>query len=100
MVTTSVASLDEARALAHHLVETRLAACVHMLPIGSTYRWEGSVETATEQLLMCKTRADDYAAVEAAIRDWHSYDVPEIVAVAITTGAAPYLDWLMASTAR
>lgn len=100
MVTTTLPGPDEARALAHTLVEARLAACVQILPIESVYRWQGAVESAAEHLLLCKVRADDYAAVESAIRERHPYDVPEIVAVAITAGAQPYLDWLGASTAR
>ncbi len=100
LVTTSVASAEDGRTLARALVDQRLAACVQMMPIESTYRWEGAIETAAEQLLLCKIRAADYAAVEAEIRARHSYDVPEIVAVAIVTGTPSYLAWLEASTAR
>lgn len=100
LVTTTVVDADAAKALAHALVEARLASCVQALPIVSTYRWEGAIETACEHLLICKIRAADYAAVEAAIRVKHAYDVPEIVAVPIVAGSAGYLGWLADSTAR
>jgi periplasmic divalent cation tolerance protein len=100
MVTTTVGDAEAAKALARALVEARLAACVQALPIASTFRWEGAIETACEHLLICKIRAADYAAVEAAIRAKHTYDVPEIVAVPLVAGAAAYLGWLAESTAR
>ena len=70
------------------------------MPIDSVYRWAGSVEEAEEHLLLCKIRHADYPAVEAAIRERHGYDLPEIVAMPITAGARPYLAWLEASTTR
>ena len=100
MVTTTVAGPDAATALARALVEARLAACVQVLPIASTYRWEGAVETAAEQLLLCKIRAADYVEVEAEIRAQHTYNVPEIIALPITAGSPDYLGWLAESTAR
>ncbi len=100
VVTTTIAAVDEANALARALVEARLAACVQVLPIASTYRWEGAVETAAEHLLLCKVRAGDYAKVEAEIRARHAYDVPEIIAVPVAEGSADYLGWLTEATAR
>ena len=100
LVTTTVASPDEAKTLARALVEARLAACVQVLPMASTYRWEGAVETAAEQLLLCKIRAVDYADVEAEIRARHAYNVPEIIALPIAEGSPGYLGWLSEATAR
>ena len=100
VVTTTVAGPDEANALARALVEARLAACVQMLPIASTFRWKGAVETAAEHLLLCKVRAADYAEVEAEIRARHAYDVPEIIALPVAEGSADYLGWLTEATAR
>ena len=99
-MTTTVAGPDEAKALALTLVEARLAACVQILPIASTYRREGAVETATEHLLICKVRAADYAEVEAEIRAQHTYDVAEIIALPIIAGSCAYLGWLAEATAR
>lgn len=100
MLSTTLGSADEARSMAHALVEARLAACVQILPMTSVYRWEGKVEAADEHLLLCKIAAADFAAAEAAIRARHSYDVPEIVMTSIDAGHGPYLDWLREATTR
>lgn len=89
----------EADGLARHLVEQRLAACVQRLPMTSTYRWEGEVVAGPEVLLLAKTVASRYAALEDAVRALHSYDVPEIICLPVSVGHAPYLDWVMAETA-
>jgi periplasmic divalent cation tolerance protein len=98
VLTTTVASQDEARAMARMLVERRLAACVQIMPIESIYRWAGAVETAREHLLSCNIREHDIIAVQAAIGALHRYDVPEIVVVPIVAGSAVYLGWLGEST--
>lgn len=89
---------DEASAsvLATHLVEHRLAACVNQLaPVRSIYRWQGQVTQANEVPLLIKTTRERYAAVEAAVRALHPYDVPELIAVPVETGLAAYLDWVV-----
>ena len=86
---------DTARDLATTLVSRRLAACVNILPgLTSVYGWQGQVETATELLLLIKTQADRYAALEFCIRQHHPYEVPEIVALPIGRGSQDYLDWI------
>ncbi|MDE2600524.1 MAG: divalent-cation tolerance protein CutA [Rhodocyclaceae bacterium] len=88
---------DEASAgvLAAHLVEHRLAACVNQLaPCRSVYRWQGQVEQASEIPLLIKTTRERYAAVEAAVRELHPYDVPELIAVPIELGLSAYLSWV------
>jgi periplasmic divalent cation tolerance protein len=98
VVTTTCGDRAEARAIATLLVEKRLAACVQMLPIESVYTWEGATQSAEEILLLCKIKHEDYSEVEAAIRAAHSYEVPEIVEIAIEQGAAAYLSWIGAVT--
>jgi periplasmic divalent cation tolerance protein len=94
-VVTTIASREEAERIAGELVARRLAACVQIVgPITSTYRWQGKIETGQEWQCVVKTRASRYAAVEAAIRELHSYEVPEILALAIVAGHRGYLDWL------
>lgn len=100
MVSTTVGSEADAKAMARALVEARLAACVQIMPVTSVYRWEGSLEETAEHLLLCKIAAADFAAVEAAIRTRHGYDVPEIVLTEIAAGSAPYLDWLREGVKR
>jgi len=90
---------DEADTIAEALVGAELAACVQIAgPITSVYRWQGEVERAEEWLLLAKTTPARYEALEAAIIEAHSYDVPEIVAVPIERGSAAYLEWLRTST--
>ena len=86
--------------IARALVAEKLAACVQRLPIESTYRWKGEVETAPEALLLIKIRAADYAAVEEAIRALHDYETPEIIALPVAQGFAGYLSWIEEVTQR
>jgi periplasmic divalent cation tolerance protein len=79
-------------------VEQRLAACVNILPqIRSIYRWQGKVEDAAEVLLVIKTTKSRFPAVRDAIRELHSYDVPECIAFPVSEGAPDYLKWLTES---
>ncbi|HEX8690491.1 MAG TPA: divalent-cation tolerance protein CutA [Solirubrobacterales bacterium] len=97
-VLTSAGSEEEAERIAVALVERRLAACVQTIgPVASRYRWQGEVETAREWLCLAKTEAGRYPELEAAIRELHSYEEPEIVATPIVAGSQGYLDWLGAS---
>ena len=94
-VVTTTGSRDEAERIASELVERRLAGCVQIVgPIQSVYRWEGSVERAEEWLCLIKTNKAHYAAVEATIRDLHSYECPEIIATPIVAGSDAYMAWL------
>ena len=97
-ITSATANREEAERLAAALVERRLAACVQILgPIRSVYRWQGNVDQADEWLCLIKTTRERYAAVEAAIRELHSYDFPEIIATPIVAGSDGYLAWLAES---
>jgi len=99
-VTTTVDSREAAEAMARSAVEARLAACAQVAgPITSVYRWQGAIETAQEWTVAFKTTIEHYAALEAHIRDRHTYDLPEIVAVALT-GSAAYLDWVRAEVGQ
>ncbi|HVY96968.1 MAG TPA: divalent-cation tolerance protein CutA [Solirubrobacterales bacterium] len=94
-VLTTTGSEEEAERIATALVERRLAACVQTVgPVLSRYRWRGAVEVEREWQCLAKTTAARYAAVEAAIRELHSYEEPEIVATPIVAGSAGYLAWL------
>lgn len=95
LVLTTCPDAQLANRLAQVLVQERLAACVNVLPaMQSVYRWRGQVESASEQLLIIKIRADDYAAVEQRIRALHTYELPEVIAVPLVGGLAAYLAWL------
>ncbi len=80
------------------LLEHRLAACVNRVAgIESWYRWEGRVEQDREYLLLIKTTAASYPALERLIIEMHPHDVPEVLAVAVDKGSARYLDWIVDS---
>jgi periplasmic divalent cation tolerance protein len=101
VVFVTTGSAEEATGIARALVEARLAACANVVgPITSVYRWQGVIEEAAEHLLLVKARASDLPAVEREVRARHSYEVPEILAVPVRGGSAPYVAWLAASTAR
>lgn len=100
LVLTNLPDHDAALKLARTLVQRRLAACVNVLGgCASVYRWEGEIEEAAEVPVLVKTRASRYAEVEAAIRELHPYELPEVVAVPIVRGLPEYLDWVAEETA-
>ena len=88
---------EEATRLADMLVGAHLAACVQILPeMESVYRWQGKVERQPEILLLAKTTRAKFDELEREVRALHSYETPEIIAVPITAGSTPYLEWLNA----
>ena len=94
-VTTATDSKEHAEQAATMLVERRLAACVQIVgPIQSVYHWQGKIESGEEWLCVAKTRRELYDQVEAAIRESHPHDEPEIIATEIVAGSQGYLDWL------
>lgn len=96
-VTTS--STEEANEIGRVLVEERLAACANVVTgVSSRYWWKGEIDTASEALLMLKTRQDLIDSVAARVRSLHSYTVPEVVAIPIIGGNPDYLDWIDEST--
>ena len=93
-IVTTVATREQAQAIATDLVERGLAACAQWSPIDSIYRWQGALQHDTEIRLLLKTTAANYAAVEAAIRERHPYELPAIYALAIVDAFDPYADWV------
>ena len=102
IVLVTCGSRKDARKIAHALVGQRLAACVSEIgvPVASTYRWKGRVESAKEILLLIKTNKKRFAAVRDAVRKLHSYEVPEIIALSIAAGSRAYLTWIAESVKR
>ncbi len=81
--------------IATALVDAKLAACVSISPeVRSVYRWQGQIERSDEVLMTIKTKQEAYDRLEAALRELHPYDVPEIVAVPVTSGLADYVAWI------
>ena len=99
IVLTTAGSQEEARKIANALVERRLAACVNIVPhVESIYRWQGKIETAEEWLLLIKTQAELFDRVRNAVKELHSYDLPECVMLEVSAGSQEYLDWIAKNT--
>ncbi|HEY7404228.1 MAG TPA: divalent-cation tolerance protein CutA [Candidatus Angelobacter sp.] len=99
LILTTAGSSDEAKKIAHALVERRLTTCVNIVPrIESVYRWKDQIETAEEWLLLIKTRRDSFERVRDAIEGLHSYELPECIMLDVAEGDKAYLDWLAKNT--
>src|SRR5437879_12195470 len=95
VVLTTTGSREEAQKIAHALVQIKLAACVNVVPnVESVYRFQGKVESSEEFLLIIKTTADAFERVRDAIKNLHSYDLPECIAMKISDGSKECLDWI------
>jgi len=95
IVLTTAGSEEEARKIARHVVEERLAACVNIIPqVVSIYCWQNKVEESREWLLIIKTTAAAFEAVRQAIAQLHSYDLPECICLTIADGSPNYLAWI------
>ena len=95
----TVGKREEAEKIASVLVEERLAACCNLLPaVRSIYRWKGEICRDEETLIILKTRTSIFEKVRARVQQLHSYTVPEIIAVPIIAGHAPYLNWVRDET--
>lgn len=93
------ASVEEAERIGRAVVEARLAACANILPgATSIYRWQGRIETASETVLVLKTRAGLVDALGERVKALHSYTVPCVVALPIAAGNPDYRAWLLAET--
>lgn len=96
VVFITAANRVEARRIANHLVETQLAACVQILPeMESIFRWKKSVQRENELLILAKTTAAKFNDLEKAVREIHSYETPEVVAIPVSAVSEPYREWLV-----
>jgi periplasmic divalent cation tolerance protein len=98
LVLTTVPDDDRGETIARTLVEDRLAACVNVgAPMVSFYRWRGAVERDTERQLVIKTTRTRVAAVEARLRELHSYELAEFMVLPVSEGSEAYLGWVSES---
>ena len=101
IVLTTAGSKDEADKIAAELVQRRLAACVNVLgPMHSTYRWQDSVETAEEFLLVIKTTVAALEGVRTVVHELHSYELPEFLVIPVESGSEKYLSWIEKNVQR
>ncbi|MBW4517825.1 MAG: divalent-cation tolerance protein CutA [Timaviella obliquedivisa GSE-PSE-MK23-08B] len=94
LVLVTASSQSEGEAIAQALLQFKLAACVSLMPIHSLYTWNGKVHNEAEWQLMIKTDLRNFSQLEAKVRELHSYEVPEIIALPIDLGSSPYLSWI------
>lgn len=98
IVLSTAGSEEEGARIARSLLDRKLCACVNLAPgVRSFYRWEGAVQDDAEVLLIMKTTRDKLQALSDHLAEIHSYDVPEVLALAVDKGSASYLEWLAES---
>ena len=95
IVMTTVADAEQAKRLSRAVIEARLAACAQTLAISSCYRWDSKIVEEGEQMILFKTLADQYAALETFLLEHHPYDTPEIVRLPVDGVSGKYRDWLV-----
>lgn len=99
IILSTTPTMEIAERLAEGLVRERLAACVNIIPqIRSIYFWEGEVRRDEELLLLIKSRSERRDALFAYLAEHHPYDVPEVIALPITSGSASYLRFIETNT--
>ncbi len=94
VVLTTCANRPDADRIAKSVVEQRLAACVSVVEVSSTYRWKDAVEQTGEWMLIVKTRRELFGELQKLLDRIHPYEVPEVVALPVIAGSAAYLDWI------
>ncbi|WAL59323.1 divalent-cation tolerance protein CutA [Thermocoleostomius sinensis] len=94
IVLVTAGSKAEAETIADALIQSKLAACVNLLPVHSIYTWNGTIQRDEEVQLIIKTNLDRFQDIEAKVQSLHSYEVPEIIAVPILYGTQTYLQWV------
>ena len=99
VVLTTLENGDQARAFVRQLLERRVIACGTVFAdVTSLYRWNGDVQEAAETQVLLKTRRDRWEDLQAAVRELHPYDVPELLALPVQEGLPSYLDWVADET--
>lgn len=93
--------IKEARKIAGYCVSERLVSCGNILPqMESVYWWDGDINHENEVVLILKTQSNNFKAVEKAVKSLHSYECPCIVALPVTDGYKPYLDWMVSESTK
>ncbi len=98
VVFVTAASEKEAKTLSAELIKNKVAACVNRVPVNSLFTWQAKLEQAQEILLIIKSRRKLFKKLEKLIKQHHSYEVPEIIALPIIAGSKNYLDWIKETT--
>ena len=89
----------EANKIATKLVEGKLIACANVIKgVRSIFRWQGKIDRANEVLLILKSKKSCLPKIVKMVKKYHSYDVPEIIALPITDGSRDYLNWIKSNS--
>ena len=95
LITVTASSREEAEKIATTLLERKLIACANILgPVSSRFWWQGKIDLAEEYMIFMKTKRELFDQVADNVKQLHSYEVPEIIALPIVEGAKPYLEWI------
>ncbi|MFH1459296.1 MAG: divalent-cation tolerance protein CutA [Candidatus Omnitrophota bacterium] len=94
VILITASSADEANMLAEKLVELKLAACVNTTKVNSLFHWQGKIDKAEETLLIVKSKSELLEELETIVKKYHSYEVPEIIALPIVAASNNYLKWI------
>ena len=99
VVMVTAANQEEAAKISDQAVRSRQAACATIIPmVHSTYWWEGKLMSDQESMVLLKTTADKFQALQETIQRMHSYKVPEIIAIPVANGLPQYLEWVQRET--
>ena len=99
VVFTTLPTAEKAVEISRTLVQERLVACANLLPaIRSIYRWEGKLNDDNEVLVLLKTRAELLEKLKRRLVELHPYELPEMIALRVESGHAPYLEWIASET--
>ena len=98
IVLMTTATREEAEKITRNLLDQKLIACANMVgPVSSLFWWKEKISQEDEFLVLMKTRSDLFEKLATKIKQMHSYEVPEIIAVPIAKGEQSYLEWLSGS---
>ena len=96
VVMTSVGTEQQAVEISEELIARRLATCINIVPcLRSIYRWKGKICEDTEYLLLIKTPQSYFDRVSAAIREFHSYELPEILSLPVVKAEENFHRWIL-----
>jgi len=99
VVYTTINTMQNAKRIAHALVEEKLVACVNIIPkIESVYRWKGTIETDNECIVLAKTTEKQVKKTIQKIRELHSYELPDIIVLPVSDGLKEYLTYIADET--
>ena len=99
VVYTTIDNIQDARKIAHTLVEEQIVACVNIIPkMESVYRWKGKIENDDECIIIAKTSDPNVKKTIQRIKELHKYELPDIIVLPIIGGSKDYLDYIVNET--